>query len=186
MSESLEDSGQSIAYHEPKGRYEIIYQKETKGREPDGMWLEFKCWSVAKKALYSLSLSSVSREDNKFPGRKQEGLQSRKDLHLASRRPQWESPSHHIAAAEWLSPSSPPSRILSIQHFSETAPPHPQSSTEVVERGMTDGRGHVVRVELAEMDADMGQGVKGAETRLEGIAYLSICWAFCLRGQYNM
>lgn len=65
-------------------------------------------------------------------------------------------------------------------------PPHPKSSTEVVERGMTDGRGLVVRVELAEMDADMGQGVKGAETRLEGIAYLSICWAFCLRGQYNM
>lgn len=37
MSESLEDSGQSIAYHEPKGRYEIICQKEAKGRESDGM-----------------------------------------------------------------------------------------------------------------------------------------------------
>lgn len=37
INESLEDSGQSIAYHESKGRYEILYQKEIKGREPDGM-----------------------------------------------------------------------------------------------------------------------------------------------------
>lgn len=51
---------------------------------------------------------------------------------------------------------------------------------------MADGRGLVVRVELAEIYADMGLGGKGAETRLEGLAHLSICWAFCLRGQYNM
>lgn len=46
---------------------------------------------------------------------------------------------------------------------------------------MTDGRGLVVRVEPAGMDADMGQEGKGAETRLEGTALLSRCWASALR-----
>ena len=37
----------------------------------------------------------------------------------------------------------------------------------------------MVRVKPAGMDTDMGQQRKGAETRLEGIAFLSRCWASC-------
>ena len=98
----------------------------------------------------------VSWEDRKFPRGRQEGLQSREDLHLASSRPHREGPCSPSSWGRVTEALYPPSRMLSIQQLSpvgDTA--HEQHISGRMGGALRPGRG-----------CRHGVGEKGADNQI--------------------
>lgn len=139
--------------------------------------------------LYLLSTLFSQLRGQEIPWGRQEGLQNRG--HLPLRSLHWEGPSSPYIWGRVTETFLSPLQGMEHPALSWASPP-PKAAQKwlrvgrwtVGRRGRAGG-GIVVRVELAEVDADIGQQGKRAETRLEGIARFSRSWTWCLTGLHK-